>query len=162
MSDELWREISDELTRRVLSATGTCPPLSLDTFSNRADAQTAQEVMDILMATALAPPATGGVLLTTDDTLVLVDPTDPSAAVPDFPGERAPAAPAPPLWWLRPDVPDTWLHRAHPTAPGKTACNLTLNAHFRPATGAELTQRRKCRICVPRPAHAPKRRAVRG
>lgn len=71
--------------------------------------------------------------------------------------------PAPPvLWWLRPDVPDTWLHRAHPTAPHKTACHRTLNAHFRPATSDEVQHRRKCRTCVPRPAHAPKRRAVRG
>lgn len=102
-----------------------------------------------------------------DEQLVLVDPADPSLAVPDFSApvpapapEPEPEHQTPPLWWLRPDVPQPWLHRGHPATPGKTACNIKLNPHFRPATSAEVKGMRKCRVCVPRPAHAPKRAKV--
>lgn len=90
-----------------------------------------------------------------DEQLVLVDPADPSLAVPDFSEppapepEPEPKAP-PPVWWLRTNVPGAVLHQANPRRPGRTYCNLQLwPERFHPASDAEQRRARKCPACAP-------------
>ncbi len=87
--------------------------------------------------------------------MIDVEPLAPPVEAP-APDVAAVTPPELVLWWLRPDVPDVFVHAQDLERPGHTRCRRTLNSHFRPATAAEAQHRKKCRVCVPRPAHAPK------